>query len=351
MDKLLINITTKKALLIGLAIFFVALVGSAVLIHRTYTGNLKPVSSNSRGIAYTVAPGDTTSEIADGLKSKDLIRSDWAFEWYVRNHQLYDQIKAGTYLLNQSQSVEEITQILVDGRVATDLVTILPARRLGQIRQDLINAGFKAGEVDKALKAEKYSSHPALTDKPRGASLEGYLYPESFQKTAETTPGQIIELSLDEMQSYLTPELRQAFSEQGLTLHQAITLASIIEKEVSDKYDPADRPQVAQVFLKRYRSQTLLQSDPTAFYGAVRDGKKPSLGHDSPYNTYLHVGLPPGPISNVSKSSLRAVAFPAQTDWLYFVAGDDGTTYFSKSLEKHEELTRQHCKKLCGGSQ
>jgi UPF0755 protein len=92
----------------------------------------------------------------------------------------------------------------------------------------------------------------------------------------------------------------------------------------------------------------LLQSDPTAFYGAAKDGQEPSLRHDSPYNTYLYKGLPPGPISNVSESSLRAVAFPAQTDWLYFVAGDDGKTHFSKTLEKHNELTRKYCKKLCG---
>jgi UPF0755 protein len=149
------------------------------------------------------------------------------------------------------------------------------------------------------------------------------------------------------MQLQLTPEIRQAISEKGLTLHQAATLASIIEKEVSDS-DQYDRPQAAQVFLKRYKDGMLLQSDPTAIYGALRDGKKPSLSYDSPYNTYLYAGLPPGPISNVSASSLKAVAFPAQTDWLYFVAGDDGKTYFSKTLEKHNELIEKHCKELCG---
>ncbi len=348
MDKILSKIITRRMLVIGLIVFFLALAGSAVLIRKVYMDNLGPVSNNPAGIVFTVEPGATASEIADGLKAKNLVRNDWAFEWYVRTNHLIDEIKAGTYLLNRTQSVGEITDILVEGQVATDLVTILPERRLDQIRNDLIKAGFAENEVDKALDARQYSNHPALTDKPRSASLEGYLYPESFQKTAETTPKQIIKLSLDEMQARLTPEIRQAFSEQGLTLHQAITLASLVEREVSGN-NPADRPQVAQVFLKRYRNGMLLQSDASAQYGAAIAGRKPSLGYDSVYNTYLYEGLPPGPISNVTDSSLRAVAFPAQTDWLYFVSGDDGQTYFSKTLEKHNELVRKYCKKLCQG--
>ena len=109
----------------------------------------------------------------------------------------------------------------------------------------------------------------------------------------------------------------------------------------------ADRPVVAQVFLKRYKEDMRLGSDVTAYYGARLAGKEPSLGYDSPYNTRLHSGLPPGPISNVSAGSLEAVAFPAQTDWLYFVAGDDGITHFSKTLQEHEALTAKYCKKLC----
>jgi UPF0755 protein len=345
MDKTLSRFNTKKWLAIGLAIFVAALILSAIVIRKTYLDNLNPVGGDKKGIVYTVQPGSTTSEVADGLESKGLIRSDWAFEWYVRNHELRDQIKAGTYLLNKSQSVEDIVGTLIDGKVASDLVTVLPARRLDQIRDDFLKAGFKKAEVEAALRASAYKDHPALTDKPRKASLEGYLYPESFQKTADTTPRQIVELSLDEMHDRLTPEIRQAFSQQGLTLHQAIILSSIIEKEVDD--NSGDQAQVAQVFLKRYRDGMMLQSDPTAFYGAETAGQPKSLRYDSPYNTYLYEGLPPGPISNVSESSLRAVAFPAETDWLYFVAGDDGKTYFSKTLEEHEELTRRHCTKLC----
>ncbi len=314
------------------------------LVHRSYQDNLSPLNNSERTHVVTVKPGSTTAEIADSLKAKGIIKSDWAFEWYVRNHQLRDQLKAGTYVLGEAQSVPEIIQVLVEGRVATDLVTILPGQRLDQIRKTLIDNGFTAEDVDAALDPAQYAGHPALTDKPEKASLEGYLYPESFQKTSETKVGDIIKLALDEMQIRLTAEVRQGFSQKGLTVHQGIIIASIVEQEVSKAQD---RPQVAQVFLKRYREGMQLGSDVTAFYGAIINGREPTVFDDSQYNTRKYDGLPAGAISNVSESSLQAVAFPAQTDWVYFVAGDDGTTHFSKTLAEHEALTRQYCIKLC----
>lgn len=333
---------------IALAFFVVAIIFLVVvagLVRKAYSDNLKPLnSSDNTSIIVTIDPGSTPGDIAKELEDKGVIKSDWAFEWYVRNHNLRADLKAGTYLFKPSQSVQEIVDKIVDARVATDLVTILPGKRLDQIRAGLIEAGFSAKEVDKALDPEQYRSHPALTDLPKGADLEGYLYPESFQKVSETTPEEIIEQSLDELNRYLTPEVREGFSKQGLNVHQAIIIASIVEQEVGIQ---SDRPVVAQVFLKRLEEGIRLGADPTAFYGAIINGKEPTVVYDSPYNTRLHEGLPPGPIGNVSVTSLEAVAFPAQTDWLYFVAGDDGVTHFSKTLEEHEELTRKYCTKLC----
>jgi UPF0755 protein len=131
---------------------------------------------------------------------------------------------------------------------------------------------------------------------------------------------------------------------RGLSMHEGIILASIVEQEVST---PEDRAKVAQVFYNRMKRGMLLQSDVTAFYGAHILGVSPSTHVDSPYNTYVHPGLPVGPISNVSATSLQAVANPANSDYLYFVAGDDGTTYFSHTQAEHEALVRQYCIKLC----
>lgn len=324
----------KRLVLIITALLVILFVSCAAIVRAAYSNGLKPLSSSNEGIVITVEPGSAPSEIAEELKAKGVIKSDWALEWYVRNHNLRDKLKAGTYLFKPSQSVPEIVDQLAKGRIATDLVTILPAQTLQQVREGFIKAGFTAQQVDTALNPALYESHPALTDKPKGANLEGYLYPESFQKDANTTLEKIITQSLDEMHHYLTPDIREGFNKQGLTVHQGIILASIVEEEVGNKQD---RSTVAQVFLKRLNIGMLLQSDATNAYAKVNPA----------YDSYSHAGLPPGPISNVSKDSLDAVANPAQTDWLYFVSGDDGITHFSKTLEEHESLTEKYCKKLC----
>lgn len=338
------NIKKRWFLLAACVVVALGLAGAIIGFRNYYNNNLEPVSNSQTAITIIIEPGSTLNQIASTLHDKGLIRSERVFSQYVRSQNVQDQLQAGTYSLRPSQSVEEITTILTHGNIVQNLFTILPGQRLDQIKSAMINAGFNADEVEGAFNPELYKGHPALVDKPAGASLEGYLYPESFQKTAETDPQTIIRLSLDEMAANLTPELRAAFVAQGLTVYQGITLASIIEQEVGKLQD---RPIVAQVFLKRLRMGMKLESDATAPYGAVLDGAQPSLTYDSPYNTYKYEGLPPTPISNVSATSLQAVANPSKTDWLYFVSGDDGTTHFSTNLEDHEKLTEQYCKRLC----
>src|SRR3989344_2717639 len=326
----------KKLLIIGLAaLFILLLIGSAAFIRKSYQDHLEPVSSISKTHVVTVQPGATTAEIADMLKSKGVIQSDWAFEWYVRSKNLRDSLKAGTYVVDQNQNVKEIVGIIVDGKVATDLVTIFPGKRLEETKKKFIEYGYSGAEVKDAFNPANYKNHPALTDKPKEASLEGYLYPETFQKTAETSLKDIIELSLDEMELRLTPDVRQAIASQGLTLHQGVILASIIEGEVSS---PEDRAKVAQVFLKRLKEGVKLESNATDAYAKI----------DKDYDTYNIEALPPGPISSFTESSIQAVAFPAETDWMYFVSGDDGKTHFSKTLEDYEKNIEKFCTDLCG---
>ncbi|MEO5627477.1 MAG: endolytic transglycosylase MltG [Candidatus Saccharimonadales bacterium] len=331
-------------LAVSIAIIVALLVGGIWAVRTYYQSNLKPVSSSQTAVIVKIPAGSTVNQIADILKENGLIRNSRVFTQYVRSQDAQNKLQAGTYSLTPSQGVKEITLILSGGDTLKNLFTILPGQRLDQIKSAMINAGFGADEVEQALNPALYANHPALVDKPVGSNLEGYLYPDSYQKTAETKPETIIRQSLDEMQKYLTPEVRNAFVTQGLTLHQGIILASIVEKEVSK---PSDRPIVAQVFLKRLREGQLLQSDVVNIYGDILAGHEPSTTFDTPYNVYIHAGLPPGPVSNVSKNSLQAVAQPATTSWLYFVAGDDGTTHFSNTLEEHQALTKQYCKKLC----
>lgn len=331
------------------SIFIAVVVLGAVGVQRWYAVNLQPVSASTQKQYITIQSGATLNEIAKQLKAAGLIRSDQAFVWYVSAHNARDKLQAGTYNLNPSESTQAIADAIINGKVATDLVTILPAQRIDQIRQAFIKSGFKAAAVDAALEANQYrGSFPALADNPPSASLEGFLYPDSFQKTASTDPRQIIEESLAEMQAHLTTDIRSGFASHGLTVYQGVTIASIVEQEVSNQ---SDRDQAAQVFLKRLSIGMVLGSDVTAYYGAIHDGLAPSLTYDSPYNTLIHGGFPPGPISNVSGSSLQAVAHPADTQWLYFVAGDDGKTYFAMTLDEHNANVAKYCHKLCSQTQ
>jgi peptidoglycan lytic transglycosylase G len=320
---------------------------AAIMVRQEYYRNLQPVSSSNQITLVTIADGTSTPDIAALLVRDGLIRSSAAFQWYVGSHGTHNDLQAGTYALSPSMSTPQIVDALVNGKVATNLVTILPGQRLSQVREALMKAGFTAAAVNNALNPANYTGYTALADKPSSASLEGFLYPDTFQKNANTSPQLIIEESLTEMGQHLTPDIRSAFANEGLTVYQGVTLASIVEQEVAKH---TDRAQAAQVFLSRLKLNMPLGSDVTAFYGSLIAGVAPSTTYDTPYNTLLHKGLPPGPISNVSDSSLEAVAHPANTGWLYFVTGDNGITYFSTNAQQHQQQTQEYCHKLCSQS-
>ena len=241
--------------------------------------------------------------------------------------------------------VKSIVTKLTSGDVAKNLLTILPAKRLDEIKKAFLDAKYSKQEVDAAFNPSKYRDHPVLLSLPANATLEGYLYPDSFQKQTDTPAQVIIRQSLDEMQKHLTADILNGFTAQGLTVYEGVTLASMVLKETDD---PQYQPTIAQVFLLRKSKNIALESDPTAHYAADIAGVPRSLQIDSPYNTYKYPGLPPGPISNATASALKAVAGPAKTDYLYFVSGDDGKNYFSRTLAEHQELSEKYCQKKCG---
>lgn len=342
-----------KFVLTLLAVSVILVVGAVVAARKVYMSNLKAVNTASSGnVVVAIRTGSSVDVIARTLKEKKLIRATWAFKRYVASKELSDVLKAGTYRFRFNQDVASIVQTLVDGKVDVELFTIFPTQRLDQVRTEFIDKGFVATDVDKALNPNNYIGHPALVDKPTGASLEGFLYPDSYQRVAETKPETIIKASLDEMAKALTPDIRSNIAKQGISVYQGIIIASIVEQEIpSSPLAPKDdRRKAAQVFLKRIKIGMPLGSDSAALYGGVINGvtdKNQALVYDSPYNTRLHIGFPPGPIGNVTSDGLDAVGSPADTDYLYFVSGDDKVTYFSKTLQEHEALTAQHCKENC----
>jgi UPF0755 protein len=329
-----------------LLIILVALVIGGIFVTRhIYNHDLKAAGESQKSQVFTVKSGDSVKEISDNLKAAQLIRSAWAFQLYVHSKDLSYKLQAGSYAFSPNEDTPTVVSILTKGRVSTELVTILPGERIDQVRAALINYGFKPTAVDQALNPAQYSDLPVMAFKPAAVStLEGLLWPDSWYKDGTSPPSDIIRQSLQEMGQHLTPDVQAAFANESLTVYQGLTLTSIVLQEVNK---PTDQTQAAQVFLSRLKAGTSLGSDVTARYGAIEAGQAPNLTYDSPYNTLIHTGLPPTPISTINLSALNATTHPANTNWFYFVTGDDGTTYFSNTLQQQQANTQKYCHKLC----
>ncbi len=332
----------KKILPIALGVVILVSLVSLLSLRQWYQRNLEPVSDVYSEQITIIENGSTTTAIANQLDDENLIRNARAFDWYVNSYDTDKFLQAGTYKLSPSLSSQEIAQIILDGKVETDLVRVSPGRRLDQVATSLVEFGFSEAEVKAAVNANY--THPLFQDKPAGTSLEGYIFPETYQTTNASTARSVLEHSFNVFYDQLTNEIMSGISKQDLNLYEAIILASIIQKEVSD---PETQRQVAQVFLKRFSEGTVLGSDVTFIYAAELAGDQPTVDYDSPYNTRINAGLPPGPISNFNFSALEAVANPADGDYLFFVAGDDGKTYFANTLAEHEANVANYCFKLC----
>jgi UPF0755 protein len=325
-------------------VILIIILGGVWAARSWYNRNLAPVSSSTQIVYFPIETGSSLQEIAQDLANVHLIRSATAFETYVRGRQLYAKMQAGTYALTPSMSTPQIVDKIVKGEVSKNYVTILPGKTIKQIKKAFLQAGYTDTELDTAFDPATYAGHPLLSSAPAGATLEGLLYPDSFQRDATTPASTLVRESLDEMQTHLTQDVLSGFKAQNLTTYQGITLASIVYAESGN---PKSEPTVAQVFLLRLKQGMALGSDVTAFYAASLAGQDKTLGVDSPYNTRLHSGLPPGPIGSFTDIALKAVAHPSNTDYLYFVAGDDGTIHFSHTEQEHEAAIKKYCTKEC----
>ena len=335
----------RKLYWIALALVL-ALVGVVIGVRQAYYHNLRPLNDNQQTVIVEIPSGSSVQEIADMLVEKKVTRNNWSFEWYVHSKELTNKLQAGTYALSSSSDIPTIVKTLTKGRVATKLITILPGKRIDQVRAGLINDGFSVEAVDSAMQPAQYRDLPVMRFVPADAqNLEGLLFPDSFQRDQSTTPHHIIRQSLKAMGDKLTPDVQSALAQRGLTVYQGLILASMVEKEVSKQNE---RDQVAQVFLLRLQKDMSLGSDVTALYGSIMAGQGTKLRYDTPYNTLINKGLPPGPISSISESSLSSVVNPAQTDWLFFVSGDAGITRFQHTNEQHQADAQKYCHKLCG---
>lgn len=322
----------------------VIIVAMIVSVFLWYKNSLTPRDTKTtHKIRIEIKTGDSTSVIAHNLQKAGIIKSATALEWYLKLERPKTTLQAGRYAISPDLSVPDIIKHLEGGKTDLFMITILPGSTLDDIRKTLREYGFGDQEITQAFQATY--DQPLLADRPAGADLEGYIFPETFEMQSDNTLESLFNRDFATIYTRLQRDgLLDKFKSHSLNLHQAFTMASIVQKEASG---PEDQRKIAQVLYKRLEMGMKLETDPTFMYAARKMGVEPRVNLDSPYNTRVYPGLPPGPIANMNYSALQAVADPATTDYLYFVAGDDGTNYFSHTLEEHEANVKKYCHKLC----
>ncbi|HEX2923189.1 MAG TPA: endolytic transglycosylase MltG [Chloroflexota bacterium] len=309
-----------------------------------------PANPSDRAVrSFVVKQGDTASQISERLQSQGLISDGRVFRWMADAEGVAGDLAAGEYELSPSMKPSEMLGLLAKGKTkSSPLVTIPEGWRSEQVAERMADRGVGTQSQFMSIVRTGSSQSPALSSRPAGSSLEGYLFPDSYQVNSKTTPDDMVDRMVKQFEARLTQEMRAKIEARGLTIHQVVTMASLVEREAVVS---SERPLVAGVFYNRLAEDMPLQTDPTVQYALAStqpDSQKrfgwwkttlteDDLAIDSPYNTYLHRGLPPGPICNPGLASLQAAVDPAQTDYLYFVAKQDGSHAFAKTLDEHNE--------------
>lgn len=308
-----------------------------------YTLNLRSVDKqDTQAVSFVLKQGTDADQLAAELEEAQLIRSKAAFVIYVTLRGYRSELQAGAYEISPSESVVDIAAKIAQGRVSVNKVILPEGITILKISELLQEKGVSRVEFLAALK-EKYE-YDFVKAIPEGVGLEGYLFPDTYEIIKPVRLRAIIQLMLENFaKKAQEASLAKGFAYQGLTFHQGVTLASIVEREV--KTDE-DRGMVAGLYLNRLKAGIPLQADPTALYGAEIVGKDlepaAAVAFDSLYNTYKIKGLPPGPIGNPGLPSMKAVAAPRTHDFIFFISGKDGKTYYAKTLQEHEANIKKY---------
>ncbi len=360
----------RKLLLVTIAtlIILVGLAGAAAVWFRE---QLRPVDPSDTSVQKVeVKAASSFRSVATMLEQRRIVRNAAAFETYAELQGKRSGLKEGTCKLTRAETADEILAKLTSGCHDFVSVTFYPGATIEKplykpadavldqtmyVKYRLAKAGFSEEQIAAAL--GKTYSGPLFADKPAGTSLEGYVFGETYYVDEGATAEQVLQTAFDQMYSDIQKnDISAKFNQQGLNLYQGITLASIVQRELNceDKPTPERKDRcyqyqrtIAQIFLKRLRAGVSLGSDVTFIYAADMKGVAPTVNIDSPYNTRIHPGLPPGPIASPGLLALKAVADPTPTDYMFFIAGDDGLIYFATDQAGHEANIKNHCQKLC----
>lgn len=314
------------------------------------------ISQNGQGItkSFNIAEGEGVHQVSRSLKEAGLIDNSFVFETYIWLINGGSKILAGDHLLYDKWSIKNISRALISGSTLENETTIkiiegwnlrdiadyLEKQKICSAEEFYNLVGWPTINYDvnnKYPRPQDFSNgHPILADKPKNYGYEGFLFPDTYRIFKDAKPEAIIEKMINNFERKVNKEILDAISMSGRNLYDVITLASIVEKEAKT-YE--DKQRVAGVYYNRLRIGMGLQADPTVNYvtGEVTD--RPTyeqIETNSPYNTYKHAGLPPGPICNPGLDSIRAVVNFEKNGYYYFLNTPDGQLIFSKTLEEHK---------------
>ncbi len=306
---------------------------------------------DNRQVEFSIAAGETASTIGARLEMLGLVRDAGLFSALVRYRGVDNALEAGDYVLSPSMNLEQVVSEIQNGRAKVVTVTIPEGWRLEQVAAALAKAGLGSEAEFLALMRRSDYPYPWLQERPVGApnDLEGFLFPDTYRIPAGMKPPDVIDMMLRNFERRVTPELREKLASHGMSFYEAIVLASIVEREaVVD----AERPVIAAVFLRRIEQGMYLQADPTVSYAKGYNEEHdhwwmPMQVEDtqavvSPYNTFLHGGLTPGPICSPGLAAIEGVANPAACDYLFFVSKGDGSHAFARTFEEHLQNMEQY---------
>jgi len=321
-------------------IFLLMAVG--VLLFIWCLDAIRPVGGVGTISNLQVTPGMTTAEIAHQLKEKNLIKSELMFVGLAKLKGVEADLKAGEYTLDANMSLSEIINRITVGGVVYNTLTIPEGYTIAQIAERIEAKGLGSKAEFLRLVAEGDFDFPYLEGlEPSPKRLEGFLFPDTYLIPKGASEQEIIETMLKRFECVFTPEMVKRAKELDMTVNQVVTLASIVEREARVA---KERPIISSVFHNRLQKGMRLQSCATVQYALGYQKERllyADLEIDSPYNTYRHAGLPPGPIANPGKASLEAALYPVKSDYLYFVAQDDHTHVFSRTFAEHTAAKEQ----------
>jgi UPF0755 protein len=341
----------KKILALGTVLLLLAVAGAAAWL---WSGIEQPYQGfAAEGVFVDLPHGASSRTAARLLKQNGVIRSAFAFEVYARRHSRR-HLQAGEYFFGHAISGHDVFWQIADGRIYEQSFTVREGETIFDIAHDL--------EAEKLMTADDFlaaAQNPELIRDiaPRAKTLEGFLYPATYFLPRHPTPSDVtaeMVRKFKEKWQHIAPPENQGDTtglEHGRPVISVVTLASLVERE-TPKAD--ERPLVAGAFENRLRKNIPLQCDPTVIYAMQDAGQYngkltgADLHFPSPYNTYAHAGLPPGPIGNPGEASLRAALDPAKTDYLYFVANTQGGHFFASTLVEHNRNVTKYRRLLAG---